>query len=253
MNKPKRVAIIFAGGAGQRMGSELPKQFLTVYGKPILIHTLEKFQLHEEIDEIYLACIKEYIPYTKKLLKKYGITKMAKNGVLAGGTTGQDSIYLALKRAREFNDGDAIVLIHDGVRPIITDEVISRNIKSVEKYGSAITCTPSFETPVISRDGKKVEETPYRDTVYTAQAPQSFRIDDILAVHEEIRKINPNYQGVVDSCTLMRSANKEVRIIEGNRGNIKVTTPNDYMQLLANLQTDDYRKLFDLETSLNTK
>ena len=242
----KNIAIIFAGGTGQRMGSEVPKQFLNVYGKPIIIHTLEKFQYNDNIDLIYVACKEELIPYLLNLVEKYQISKIPKNGIVAGGATGQDSIYNALFAARKDNPGNSIVLIHDGVRPIITDEVINNNIESVCSNGSAITCTPCYETPVISFDGITVSELPARKHTYTAQAPQSFRLDDILNIHEKVRKENPSYDGIVDSCTLMKKNGFEVSIVEGNRGNIKVTTPEDYIDLLARLSAEDQKQIFCL-------
>ena len=251
------IAIIFAGGVGQRMGSSIPKQFLYVYGKPIIIHTLEKFQYHDEIDKIYVACKKDLIPVFKEMVQKYNITKIPEKGILAGGKTGQDSIYNALKRASEENPGDSIVLIHDGVRPIINEDVISKNIECVKKYGSAITCTPAFETPFVSYDGESVAELPKRKYVYTAQAPQSFRLKDVLEMHEKVRKTNPDYTDIIDTCTLMKTNGFDVRIIEGNRGNIKVTTPEDYIDLLARLSAEDQKQIFEIyskrEESLKLK
>ena len=242
------IAIIFAGGVGQRMGSSIPKQFLNVYGKPIIIHTLEKFQYHDEIDKIYVACKKELIPHLEELVKKYNITKIPEGGIVPGGKTGQDSIYNGLYAASLENDGDSIVLIHDGVRPLINDELISRNIDSVKKYGSAITVTAAYETPVVSYDGKNVDELPLRKNVYTAQAPQSFRLKDILEMHEKVRKENPDYTDIIDSCTLMEKNGFNVRLIEGVRGNIKVTTPEDYLDLLARLSAEDQKQIFELYT-----
>lgn len=224
MKDVKNVAIIFAGGSGARMGSGIPKQFLEVDNKPILIHTLEIFDDHPEIDEICVACREDYIPQLQKLVKKFMLMKVT--SIVAGGATGQDSIYNGLMAAKANND-DAIVLIHDGVRPCINAEVISQNIKSVKENGNAITCTSMFETPVSSKDGKKIDYAPPRNEFFTAQAPQSFYLKDILAVHDDTRKVNPGYEGIVDSCSLMRSANKDVFIVEGPRGNIKVTTPED--------------------------
>ena len=242
----EKIAIIFAGGVGKRMGSSIPKQFLNVYGKPIIIHTLEKFQYHEQIDKIYVACKEDLIPLLEEMVKKYNINKIPEGGIVPGGKTGQDSIYNALSAAALENESDSIVLIHDGVRPLITDEVISRNITSVKKYGSAITCTPCFETPVISYDGTNVDELPKRKYVYTAQAPQSFYLGDILAVHEKVRKTNPEYTDIIDSCTLMETNGFGVRLIEGNRGNIKVTTPEDYIDLLSKLSAEDQKQIFEL-------
>lgn len=154
----KNIAIIFAGGSGARMGSGLPKQFLEVNGKPIIIHTLDVFEEHPEIDEIYVACKEDYIPRLQKLVKKHMISKVM--NIVPGGATGQDSIYNALSAANANNEDDSIVLIHDGVRPCITKELIDDDLESVRKYGTAITCSAMYETPVISQDGLTVDEVP---------------------------------------------------------------------------------------------
>lgn len=247
------IAIIFAGGTGQRMGSNIPKQFLTVYGKPIIIHTLERFQHHNSVNLIYVACKEDLIPDLTDMVQKYRISKIPANGIVAGGATGQDSIYNALCAARKDNPGNSIVLIHDGVRPIITEDVISKNIESVCKYGSAVTCTPAFETPLISYDGNSIDELPKRKFVYTAQAPQSFLLDDVLRVHEATRKTNPHYTDIVDTCTLMRNGGFDVNIVEGNRGNIKVTTPEDYIDLLTRFSAEDQKQIFTLLTGNHNK
>ena len=164
----KNIAIVFAGGTGSRMGSELPKQFLEVNGNAIIIHTLNRFEENENIDEIYVACISEWIPYLENLVKRSSVTKVRR--IFPGGKTGQDSIFIGLSEVKRDHD-NAIVLIHDGVRPLITQEVINRCIESVGVYGNAITSTPCFETPIISNEGELVEFMPNRKTVYTAQAP----------------------------------------------------------------------------------
>ena len=244
----KNIAIIFAGGSGVRMGSGLPKQFLQINGEPIIIYTLEIFDDHPEIDEIYIACKEDYIPKLQKFIRRYQLQKIA--GIVPGGTTGLGSIYNGLKAAAENNDSDSIVLIHDGVRPFIPASVISDNIASVKQYGSAVTCTPMFETPICSGSGDVVEDVIPRDAMYTAQAPQSFRLGEILAAHEEVRKTNPEYKGVVDSCSMLRSLGREVAIVRGNRGNIKVTTPEDlylFRGLLSYKETQESFGFTDAE------
>lgn len=248
----KKVAVIFAGGVGQRMGSDIPKQFLEVYGKPILIHTLDRFQYHNEIDEIYVGCNGDYIDYCKKVVNKYNIDKIPQNGIIEGGKSGLDTIYRILKQVDNDHKGEqVIVLIHDGVRPIINKEVISANIECVKRYGNAITCTSAFETPIISVDGISINQTLNRNSVYTAQAPQSFYLEDILMAHETIRNSCPNYDDprIVDSCTLVNSVGIKTHIVEGNRGNIKVTTVSDYIELLAHFTSNDYINIFDIEKS----
>lgn len=234
------IAIIFAGGSGTRMKTHgLPKQFLKVEGKPIIIKTLENFEKNANIDKIYISCKADWIDYLKEEIENYHIEKVAK--IVAGGETGQDSIYNALKAASEENPKDSIVLIHDGVRPFITQELINQNIEDVKQYGSSITSTPCFETAIVSDDGKNIQEVPDRNIMYTAQAPQCFYLGKIIEVHEKVRKTESKYEGIVDSCNLMRKNGYDVHITIGNRNNIKVTTPTDYyvVQALYKYEKDE--------------
>ena len=184
------IAMIFAGGRGVRMGSGIPKQFLEIHGKPVLVHTLELFQEHDMIDKIYISVLEDYIGKTQKLVDRYGLDKVV--SIIPGGATAQDSIYNVLKDAEKENDGDSIVLLHDGVRPFVSYDTIKQNIESVQKYGSAITCTACYETILLSKSGEKVDSVPYRKDTFAAQAPQSFRLKDIIAAHDEVRAINPS-------------------------------------------------------------
>ena len=228
------IAIIFAGGVGQRLSNgenSLPKQFLKINDKPIIIHTLELFEEHDMIDKIYIAIHPDYYDYMQDLVKHYYITKTA--GIVKGGATGQDSIYNALKLAQSENNEDSIVLIHDGVRPNITKDVISENINCAKTKGNAITCTSCFETILVSENGINPEHVPYRKHTYAAQAPQSFHLGEIIKAHEYTRKTNPQYTDIVDSCTLFKTLNKPTYMIKGNRGNIKITTIEDLYILRA--------------------
>ena len=228
------IAIIFAGGVGQRLSNgenSLPKQFLKINDKPIIIHTLELFEEHDMIDKIYIAIHPDYYDYMQDLVKHYYITKTA--GIVKGGATGQDSIYNALKLAQSENNEDSIVLIHDGVRPNITRDVISENINCAKTKGNAITCTSCFETILVSENGINPEHVPYRKHTYAAQAPQSFHLGEIIKAHEYTRKTNPQYTDIVDSCTLFKTLNKPTYMIKGNRGNIKITTIEDLYILRA--------------------
>ena len=242
------IAIIFAGGKGQRLSNgenSLPKQFLNINNKPILIHTLDIFQTHKDIDKIYISIHPDYYEYTQELIEHYYITKTA--GIVKGGATGQDSIYNALKLAQSENPADSIVLIHDGVRPNITPEVISANIECTKKNGNAITCTSCFETILVSENGKNPQHVPYRKHTYSAQAPQSFHLGEIIEAHEITRKSNPQYLDIVDSCTLYKTLDKQTYMVQGNRGNIKITTIEDLYVLRALIR---YKE--DLEAFTNT-
>ena len=241
------IAVIFAGGSGVRMGAGIPKQFLEINGKPIIIHTLQMFQYHDRIDKIYLSILEQYIPYMRELIEEYRITKVA--AVLPGGETAQDSIYNALKTAEAECQGeteDAVALIHDGGRPFVSYEVISDNIDSVKKYGNGITCTPCQETILISADAKEVGNVPYRKETFAAQAPQSFYLKDIIAAHDKIRATTTRYENMVDACTIIRSLGQTAHMVMGNRGNIKVTTPEDVYMFRALLQYKENEQAFGL-------
>ena len=228
------IAIIFAGGVGQRLNNgenSTPKQFLKINDKPIIIRTLELFQTHKDIDKIYISIHPDYYEYMQELVKYYYITKTA--GIVNGGKTGQESIYNALKLAQKENSQDSIVLIHDGVRPNITEEVITKNIECTKKNGNAITCTSCFETILISENGINPEHVPYRKDTYAAQAPQTFHLGEVIEAHEITRKTNPNYTDIVDTCTLYKTLNKKTFMVKGNRGNIKITTIEDLYILRA--------------------
>ena len=156
------IAVIFAGGVGSRMHSkQKPKQFLEMYNKPIIIHTIEYFENHPMIDAIALVCVADWIDYCKSLLYKFRIDKV--KAIVPGGETGQLSIYNGLKAAKEIaGDEKSIVLIHDGVRPLINDKVITDNINSVKEHGSAITTAVVKETIlVVDPETSTIDYVPY--------------------------------------------------------------------------------------------
>lgn len=217
-----------------RMGAAIPKQFLEMDGKPVLAHTLALFQNHPEIDRIRLVTAKKDFARAKQLLEQYGITKCV--GVTEGGESAQDSIYNGLKAEAVVSPSDTIVLLHDGVRPCITPEVISANIAGVKANGNAVTFTPCFETLVISTDGRQISDIPPRRMSYSAQAPQSFRLGEILAAHERIRATPEGYTDMVDQATICWKLGIPINLVPGNRGNIKITTPEDIVMMEALLK-----------------
>lgn len=247
----KKVALIFAGGTGQRMGSEIPKQFLKICGHEIIIHTLELFETNKKIDEIYVVCIEDWIPYLKKLIKVYDIDKVVK--VIPGGKSGQDSIFAGLSEIKKDNEEDVIVLIHDGVRPLVSQKTINNCVLETEKNGSAVPVIKCFETPIISKNGNVVESMPTRSEMFLAQAPQAYYLNDIYNAHVKERKVNPGYEGIVDSCGLMFKNGIRSNLIEGDRGNIKVTTPSDFYTLLSNLNMKDYEQISLLQEKVKRK
>lgn len=241
------IAAVFSGGSGVRMGAGVPKQFLQVNSKPILIHTLEIFQYHDMIDKIYVSVIEDYIDYVWELVEEYHLTKV--KGIVPGGDTAQDSIYNTLKKIESENDPDSIVLLHDGVRPFVTYETIQNNIEGVIEHGNAITCTSCYETILISEDGKKVDNVPFRKNTYAAQAPQSFVLKDIIRAHDTVRASKSGYENLVDNCTLIKTLGLTANMVEGNRGNIKVTTPEDVYIMRGLIQYMENQQAFGIGAS----
>lgn len=235
------IAIIFAGGTGQRMNSKTkPKQFLELYGKPILVYTLEQFQNHEKIDEIILVCLEEWISYSENLIKKYGLSKV--RIVLKGGRTGQESIFNGVSKAYEIYGKESIVLIHDGVRPLIDSETISKNIETVEKFGSAVTVTPAIETITMSDCEGKICSIIDRKSCCLARAPQSFYLSELYNAHKKNQSGDNNE--FIDSASLMRFWGKELYTVEGKPENIKITTSSDFYMFRAMIDARENSQIF---------
>ena len=237
------IAIIFAGGIGSRMGSNIiPKQFLKVHSKPIIIYTLEKFSIHNEIDAIVVACKAEYIDTLNDLIKKWDIRKIS--AVIPGGKTGQESIFNALKKTRELFPSDSIVLVHDGVRPFIDSRVISECIHTTKLRGNAITVCPAIETVCTLVDGNKIDKILDRSSCYIAKAPQAFYLAELLQAH--YWAISLGLTNMTDSATLMRAYGKSLYTVIGDRSNIKITSPADFYVMRALLSMEEDKQLVSL-------
>lgn len=237
----KHIAVVFAGGIGRRMNSKaLPKQFLRLYGKEIIVYTLEHFQNHSEIDAIAVACVEDWIPFLKELIEKYRLDKVQK--IVPGGETGQQSIYHGLCAAEELAAGEkTVVLIHDGVRPLINSGLISDCIKKTEETGSAITTAPAIETIFRSKDKQTVEQIIERADCMLARAPQCFYLDEILKRHRQAREEGKEF---IDSASMMSFYGCSLHLVEGPMENIKITTPMDYYTFKALIEADENSQLF---------
>lgn len=234
------IAAIFAGGVGKRMGTNgIPKQFLKLNEKPILVYTLEKFQNNTNIDAIVIAGLPQYIDYTWELAKQFGISKVMK--VVSGGEYGQTSIYNALCAAEEIAKEGDIVLIHDGVRPLIDDNIINKNIESVKTNGNAITCVECKETVAQMGVEGKIIGTTDRNKSKLARAPQSFYLKDIISIHR--RAIKDGNVDTIDSCTLVKMYTDEpLNPVLGDSINIKITTPEDFLLFKLITESNDVRE-----------
>ena len=235
------IAVIFAGGSGKRMHTKSrPKQFLEYQGKPIIIYTLELFDNHPMIDGIVVSCLEEWIPFLEKMVKKFEINKVKK--IVPGAETGQDSIYNGLAAAEDFsNEQDDIVLIHDGVRPLITGQTITDNIEMVQKEGSCITCIPATETFVVNHPDGSLE-IPTRANSLIARAPQSFYLKEILSAHRKARE--EGRHDFIDSCSMMHHYGYRLGKVIGPMENIKITTPTDYFVFKAMVEVHENQQIF---------
>lgn len=234
--------LIFAGGSGTRMNSKgRPKQFLQFYGKELIIHTLENFQNHPNIDGIAVVCIENWIPYLEKILEKYQITKVKK--IVPGGKTGQESIYNGLKAIETFDKKDSIVLIHDGVRPFINEDVITNCIETTKKYGNAITVVPAIET-IVTLENEKIQTITDRSKCFHARAPQCFILKDILNAHE--KAIKDKNLNMIDSASLMKFYGYDLYTVQGNVDNIKITTPADFYTFKALYEVRENQQIFGM-------
>lgn len=229
-------AVIFAGGTGTRMNTKTrPKQFLKLHGKEIIIYTLEHFENHPDIDGISVVCIEGWIEYLKKLIKKYQLTKV--KWVSPGGATGQESIFNGLNAMRGEIDEESIVLIHDGVRPIIDEELITQNIETAKEKGSAVTVVPATETVMVVNENNELVESVDRSSCRFARAPQTYIYKDILSAHDHAREQGIN--NIVDSATMMQREGYKLYPVVGKPENIKITTPSDYYTFRAIVEAEE--------------
>lgn len=245
MGEKMNIAVIFAGGVGSRMHSkDRPKQFLEMYNKPIIIHTLEHFENHPMIDAIAVVCVEPWISYLNELLYKFRIEKVKK--VVAGGETGQLSIYNGLLAAKEIaRDEKAIVLIHDGVRPLINSKLITDNIEAVKIFGNSITGSVVKETIVEIDDNSDILLVPDRAHSRVAKAPQCFYLDEILSSHNRAQK--EGITDFIDSCTMMQYYGYKLHMTDGPYENIKITTPDDFYTMRAILEAKENAQIYGMD------
>ena len=237
------IALIFAGGSGTRMNSNgIPKQFLEINGVPIIIRTIEHFENHPQIDAICIVCIETWINHLRKLLKRYDIQKVF--DIVSGGKDGQESIRNGLFAIdQQFAGDNTVVLIHDGVRPLINDRLISDNITSVRQHGSAITIVHATETIAAIDEEKCVTCVTDRAKYFIARAPQSFFLSDILRAHKKA-VADGVASSMIDSAMLMTHYGYKLHTVEGPVENIKVTTPSDFYICRALLQAKENSQIF---------
>ena len=236
-------ALIFAGGTGTRMNLKtMPKQFLPLHGKPIILYTIEQFEYHPEIDAIVVVCLESWISHLNQLLEKGNFKKV--RWVVPGGSSGQESIYNGLKALHDHCREDTIVLVHDGVRPLINPQVISDNIACVLEHGNAITTSPAIETIMVMDPEQEdvIGDIVPRKNCSMARAPQSFRLGELFAAHS--RAISEGRGDFIDSASMMREYGHTLHTVTGPAENIKITTPSDYYMFKSFVEAQENKMIF---------
>ncbi len=218
----KSIALIPAAGMGKRMGASINKQYLQMNGMPIVARTISVFEQSPLIDAIYLVIPVEEIPYCQKhVVEAYGFKKIV--AIIPGGKERQNSVMNGLNAMREHVSDDDVILIHDGVRPLITEHLLRDSIAMAALYDGALVAVPVKDTIKTVRDGV-VCDTPPRESLWQAQTPQSFRFGNIFTAHRAAE--TDGFFGTDDASLIERSGG-EVHIIRGDYRNIKITTPED--------------------------
>lgn len=234
------IAMIIAGGSGQRMSQDIPKQFINVYDKPVIVYTLEAFQKHPNIDYIEVVCLEGWKEILKAYAKQFNITKL--RWIASGGKNGQESIRNGINELKGECKDDDLVLVHDAIRPMVSQEIISECISKSQIYGSAVTVIPCAEAMLRTKDGKKSSESIPRDELIRTQTPQAFSLKKMLWAHEQAEK-----RGITNSIatvTLMIELGEEIHFSAGSEKNIKLTTVEDIeiFKALLNSKKDEWLK-----------
>lgn len=231
------IGLIIAGGAGNRMHQDIPKQFITVNERPVIVYTLEAFEKHPEIDSIAVVCIQGWENVLWAYAKQFNISKL--KHVVPGGKNGQDSIRNGVMELERNYNADDIVLIHDAIRPLVSSEIISDNIRVAREHGNAITVIPCAEAMMQTEDGIVSVGAYPRDRLKRTQTPQAFHIGQICDLHR--RALEAGITNSVASCTLVIEMGEQVYFSAGSEKNIKLTTVEDidiFKALLAAKRSD---------------
>lgn len=235
------IALLTAGGIGSRMHQEIPKQFLHVNNKPIIIYTLEAFQKNPSIDFIIVAVLEKWGDILWAYARQYNITKL--KWVVTGGQTGQESIYNCLQKLLlEKVPMETIITIHDGNRPLVTQDIIADSIATYKKYGSAVAAIPCVEA-IFKSDNKKYSEISIpRDELYRTQTPHTYSFDKLLWAHKVA--LEKRIENTAATCVLMNILGEKVYFSLGSAKNLKITTMDDLDIFKALVKEEIYENIF---------
>lgn len=234
------IAILTAGGIGTRTHQDIPKQFLHVDNKPVIIYTLEIFQTHPSIDEICVAVLDGWDQMLWAYARQFNISKL--KYVVSGGATGQESIFNGLQAIRKNHKDDDVVIVHDGNRPMVGADVITDNLVKQKKYGSAVAAVPCTEVVFVSENKIDSEKSIARENLQRTQTPHSYYLSELWDAHMEAQK--KDIRNTAASCALMEKLGKKTYFSKGSEKNLKITTVEDieiFKALLA-AKKDDWIK-----------
>lgn len=229
------VALIIAGGSGRRTGQDIPKQFINVYDKPVLIYTLEGFQRHPDIQKIEVVCLDGWHDILRAYAKQFGITKLA--WICSGGATGQESIRNGVENLKGKCVEDDIIVIHDGIRPMIDEDVLSDVIVKCQQYGNGVTALPYNEQIFVTDDAQSTTKYIPRETLRRVQTPQAYRFGDLVWAYEKAFREDIGIHGSSYTNTMMVDLGKRLYFAAGSDRNIKITTTEDLELFKALLNT----------------
>lgn len=232
-----KIALIVAGGKGTRMGGDLPKQFLMLSGKPVLIRTIEAFLNHKEIDGVIVGMNGDWLEYGEQMLQRY-FSPGDRVFITTGGASRQETLDLLVQKAvklYQLTEEDFLVT-HDAVRPFVSERLISESIEAAKEYGVSGTYISASDTIVVSADGHSVSEMPSRTRMYQAQTPQTFRLGTYQEVWDSLTQ--KELEEVTDACKLFYLRGIPVKMVQGDVQNIKITHPMDYR--IAKMMVKDF-------------
>jgi 2-C-methyl-D-erythritol 4-phosphate cytidylyltransferase len=229
------IALLTAAGIGSRMRLDMPKQFLHVNGKPVIVYTMEVFQQHPQVDEILVVTLEAWIETLKAYAEKYHITKL--KWVIQGGDSGQESIKKGIWELKKHCKGSDVIIVHDGNRPLISNDIISDSLVTYKKYGSAVAAIPCVEAIFRSEDGRHSKELIPREQMFRTQTPHTYSLDKMIWGHKMAEECG--IKNTVATCTLMQALGESVNFSMGAERNLKLTTQEDLEIFKALLKADN--------------
>ena len=228
------IALLTAAGSGTRMGQDIPKQFMYVEDKPLIIHTMEAFQKHPSIDKIIVVTLPTWIEVLRAYAKQYSITKL--EWIVPGGETSQESIMNGLLELKKYCLEDDIVMIHDGNRCNISSDIISDSLATYNSYGGAVAVIPCVEVVYYSdNSGESAQKTLPRENLYRTQTPHTYSLGKLLWAHDQAKK--KNIVNTAATCELMTALGEVIHFSKGSEQNLKITTVDDLLIFKALLHT----------------